>query len=144
MVKAPPFAVPELGSCASSGRAWRLRAARRSQGEARPLGSRPLPRVLKCAASKAAGSTAFDHPGILVTALADVNLRSSTGATPLHVAVQGNRAEAVGVLLSHGADRAIKCDGRTPLQLAVTLGHSGCEKSARKFEADQAARWIDG
>ena len=39
---APPLAVPELGSCASSGRAWRL-TAWHSQGEARPLGSQPLP-----------------------------------------------------------------------------------------------------
>ena len=28
-----PSAVPQLGSCASSGRAWRLRAARHSEGE---------------------------------------------------------------------------------------------------------------
>ena len=30
---APPLAVPELGSCACSGRAWRLWAARHSQGQ---------------------------------------------------------------------------------------------------------------
>ena len=52
--------VPQLGSCASSGRAWRLRAARHSQGEAGPLGARPLPQALDPAASKAANSTAFD------------------------------------------------------------------------------------
>eukprot|EP00964_Phaeocystis_antarctica_P135047 scaffold99396_cov42-Phaeocystis_antarctica.AAC.1 len=35
--------VPQLGSCASSGRTWRLWAARCLQGEARPLGAQPLP-----------------------------------------------------------------------------------------------------
>ena len=39
VVRVPSLAVPQLGSCASSARAWRLRAARHSQGEARPLGS---------------------------------------------------------------------------------------------------------
>ena len=56
-----PLAVPQLGACASSGRAWRLWAARLSQEEAGPLGVHPLPRVLELAASKAADSTAFDH-----------------------------------------------------------------------------------
>ena len=60
MVKVPPpLTGPQLGSCASSGRAWRLRATRHSQGEAGPLGAQPLPRVLEPAASKAADSTAF-------------------------------------------------------------------------------------
>ena len=38
-VKVPLLAEPQLGSCASSGRAWRLRAARHSQEEAGPLGA---------------------------------------------------------------------------------------------------------
>ena len=54
MVKAPALAAPQLGSCASSGRAWRLWAARHSQEEAGPLGAQPVPRVLELAASKAA------------------------------------------------------------------------------------------
>ena len=57
---APSAAAPEVGSCASSGRAWQLRQARHSQAEAGPLGSRPLPRVLELAASKAAELAAFD------------------------------------------------------------------------------------
>ena len=57
------LAVPQLGSCASSGRAWRLWAARHSQEEAGPLGARPLPSVLEPAASEAAQLTAFDHVG---------------------------------------------------------------------------------
>ena len=63
MVKSAVWAVPQLGCCASSGRAWRLWTARHSQGEADPLGAQPLPRVLEPAASKAADSPAFDHPG---------------------------------------------------------------------------------
>ena len=59
MLKLPPSAVPEIGSCASSlsGRAWRLRAARHSQGGPRPLGSRPRPQLLERAASKVAPFT---------------------------------------------------------------------------------------
>ena len=49
----PALAVLQLGSCASSGRAWRLRAARHSQEEAGPLRAQPPPRVLEPAASKA-------------------------------------------------------------------------------------------
>ena len=43
MGKALPSAAPQLTPCASSGRAWRLWAARHSQSEARPLGARPPP-----------------------------------------------------------------------------------------------------
>eukprot|EP00964_Phaeocystis_antarctica_P137305 scaffold101818_cov45-Phaeocystis_antarctica.AAC.1 len=57
------LAVPQLGPCASSGRPLRLWAARHSQGEAGPLGTQPLPRVLEPAASKAADFTAFDRTG---------------------------------------------------------------------------------
>eukprot|EP00964_Phaeocystis_antarctica_P095546 scaffold61983_cov72-Phaeocystis_antarctica.AAC.2 len=52
-VKLPPWAAPQLGARASSARAWRLRAARRSQEEAGPLGAQPPPRGLEPAASKA-------------------------------------------------------------------------------------------
>ena len=44
-----PLAGPQLASYASSGRAWRLWAARHSQEEAAPLGAPPLPRVLELA-----------------------------------------------------------------------------------------------
>ena len=63
MVQVLPLGV--IGSCTSSGRAWGLWAARHSQEEADPLGAQPLPRLLERAASKAADSTAFDHPGTL-------------------------------------------------------------------------------
>ena len=55
------MAAPQLGSCASSGRAWWPRAARHSQGGPRPLGSQPRPQLLERAASKAADFTAFDY-----------------------------------------------------------------------------------
>eukprot|EP00964_Phaeocystis_antarctica_P048199 scaffold27896_cov49-Phaeocystis_antarctica.AAC.2 len=58
-----PLAAPQLGSCASSGRAWRLWTARHSDEEASPPGARPLPRVLERAASKVADSTAVDPSG---------------------------------------------------------------------------------
>ena len=54
-----PSAVPQLAPCASSGRAWRLRAAWYSQSKARPRGSPPPPRGLKRASSKVADSTAI-------------------------------------------------------------------------------------
>ena len=63
MFQSGPLAVSKLGSCASSGRAWRLWVARHSQEEPGPLGAQPLPRVLERAASKATGFTAFDHSG---------------------------------------------------------------------------------
>ena len=58
---APPLPAPEHGSCASSARAWRLWAARHSQGGSRPLGPQPPPRGLRLerAASKVADSSAF-------------------------------------------------------------------------------------
>ena len=59
-----PLAVPQLGSCTSSGRAGRLRAARHSQEEAGPLGAPPLPRLLEPAASKAAHSPHISPPSV--------------------------------------------------------------------------------
>ena len=61
------LAAPRLGSCASSGRAWRLWAARHSDEEADPLGARPRPRVLERAACNVADSTACGHPKLMST-----------------------------------------------------------------------------
>ena len=58
--------MPRLGFCASSERAWRLRAARHSQEEAGPLSVQPPPRGLERAASKAAHFTAFGHAGTVI------------------------------------------------------------------------------
>ena len=76
MVKVPALAVPQLGSCAFSERAWQLWAALDSQKEAGPLGAQPLPRVLERAASKAADFTAFDHPGMTTCSTCDCPRRS--------------------------------------------------------------------
>ena len=62
-LQSAPLAVPQLGSCASSGRTWRLWAARHAQEEVGPLGAQPLPRLLEPAAFDAADFIAFDHPG---------------------------------------------------------------------------------
>ena len=77
-----PLAVPQLGSCAFSGRPWRLWTARHSQQEAGPLGAQPLPRVLEQAASKAAQFPAFDHPGAAVDA-APRHVYEACGLHPL-------------------------------------------------------------
>ena len=58
-----PLAVPQLAPCASSGRAWRLWAARHSQSEAQPLGAQPRPQLLERAASNVAHFAAFVHLG---------------------------------------------------------------------------------
>eukprot|EP00964_Phaeocystis_antarctica_P058822 scaffold34897_cov59-Phaeocystis_antarctica.AAC.5 len=58
-------AVPQLGSCASSGHAWRLWAVRHSQGRGRPTGrpatasdvGRGRPKAVKSAALEAARSS---------------------------------------------------------------------------------------
>ena len=94
-----PLAAPQLGACASSGRAWRLRAARHSQEEADPLGSQPLPRVLELATSKAVDTAPFDHPGLAGASLgprAKLAFMASNlpyAATALRIWWAGQRAE---------------------------------------------------
>ena len=77
---------------------------------------------------------------ILADAKANVNQPSTSGLTPMHVAVQGARDEALVALMDHGADRTIKNNGKTPLQLAVSLRHEMCERVLR--QADQQARLL--
>ena len=65
----------------------------------------------------------------VVGSVADINARSdSNGATPMHVAVQGNRDEALSILMMRGCDRTLKYDGKTALQLSVNLKHTACER----------------
>ena len=71
MAKVPTLAAPELDSCTSSERAWRLCAARHSQGEDQPLGAPPRPQLLERAASKVADLTAFDRAGQQPRSLSD-------------------------------------------------------------------------
>ena len=74
--------MPQLGPCASSGRACRLWAARYSQEEAGPLGAQPLPRVLELAASKAADFTAVDHAGMHFSiSVKNINAQAAAGLT---------------------------------------------------------------
>ena len=79
--KVPSLAAPQLASCASSGRAWWLRAARHSQGEAGPLGAQPLPRVLEPSGSRTAHFPAFDHSGAATTARPSVCRASRRAAS---------------------------------------------------------------
>jgi len=58
-----PLAVPQLASCASSGRGRRLWAAWHFENEADPLGAQPL-LGLELAAFEATDFTAFDHLGV--------------------------------------------------------------------------------
>ena len=57
------LAVPQLGSCTSSGSASRLSAARRSQVAVVPQNALPLPWLLELPASKAVDLPAFDRSG---------------------------------------------------------------------------------
>ena len=68
------MAAPQLGSCASPGRAWRLWAARHSQEEAGPLGAQPL----QLAAFKAADAPAVDHSGVRKSVAPDGQLQKSS------------------------------------------------------------------
>lgn len=54
---------------------------------------------------------------------ADVNVRSSLGATPLHKALEGYKMDIVKILLEHGADANVPLlHGRTPLPYAAAQG----------------------
>jgi hypothetical protein len=90
--KVPPLAAPQLGSCASSGRARRLWAAQRSQGRGRSTG-RPAaaptapaaPGARAIPTSKAADFTAVEHAGRSFRERAGsvgVNGEPSTTSTP--------------------------------------------------------------
>jgi hypothetical protein len=134
------WAVPPLASCASSGRAWRLWAARYSQGEASPLGAQPLPRVLKLAASKAAHFPAFDYSGAACAA----GVACAAGAVC--------RAKGRG-LLARFRQRAEHARSRCPI--AAGAGHFAVSRPGGDSLAARSAgpviapvsllwRWQDG
>lgn len=75
---------------------------------------------------------------ILLDGRADINMCSYAGATPMHVAIQGGRDEALETLIARGADRTIKSDGKTVLQLSLSLKHKACERVIRKADAEEA------
>lgn len=57
---------------------------------------------------------------------ADINAGDARMVTPLHVAVRGRNAAAVGLLLKHGADaNALDCGNSSPLRRAVTNTGAG-------------------
>ena len=107
--------MPWLGSCASSGHAWRLRAAQHSQEEASSLSAQPLPRVLERAASQAADSTAFDHPGLGARAISVSTHKRE------HVHLADNRARNA-YIRPHTALRRLAAEqAREVVGLALTL-----------------------
>ena len=78
---------------------------------------------------------------ILLDAGAKINQRSdANGATPLHVAVQGNRDEAVALLLARNADPLARTRDGTAESLARKLGHDQCLKVIRRHREDNEAR----
>jgi hypothetical protein len=77
---------------------------------------------------------------ILIKAKADVNAHRPGGSTPMQIAIQGARHEAVEALIAHNADMSLKKDGKTPLQLALSMGHRECEAVIRRSIADVARK----
>ncbi|EAY21101.1 hypothetical protein TVAG_282710 [Trichomonas vaginalis G3] len=56
---------------------------------------------------------------LLLSNGADVNAKSHTGMTPLHIAAQGGKNELFEILVSNGADiHALNKDKKTPIDLA--------------------------
>ena len=66
-------------------------------------------------------ATAIGTPSIirfLLSKGADVNIDSSCGCRPIHVAAWCDRLEAAKILLENGADQTVKCDGHTVGEIA--------------------------
>jgi ankyrin repeat protein len=89
-------------------------------------------------AAKEALSSVIDP---LVIYGADIEMKSASGETPLHVAAQNNSDEFAAALLSFGAavdeqDRT----GATPLHCAIEKGHFNVAKVLLQDGADQTLR----
>ena len=105
--------VPQLGSWASSGRAWRLWTAQHSDAEAGPLGAQPPPRVLELSASKAADLTAFEPSGR--------DGRALRPRAALHVRVLGGLRGATNTLLTLTLTSSLTLTPTLTLTLTLTL-----------------------
>ena len=114
--------MPQLGSCASSGRAWRLWAARHSQEAANPLRTQPLPRLLElAAASNAADVIALDYAGVLKS------LVFMVGDSAVLVIARGCDRISLPLLEHHCGAAPNTARLGTPAEAAATTGFApGC------------------
>ena len=117
-----PLAVLQLGSYASSGRAWRLWAARHSQEAANPLRTQPLPRLLElAAASNAADVIALDYAGVLKS------LVFMVGDSAVLVIARGCDRISLPLLEHHCGAAPNTARLGTPAEAAATTGFApGC------------------
>ncbi|RFU26523.1 hypothetical protein B7463_g9825, partial [Scytalidium lignicola] len=82
---------------------------------------------------------------LLLDCGAEVDVRSSQGATPLHKALEGGREEIVQILLNAGADaNSPILYGRTPLHFAAGLGQIHVASYLLKHGADPKLRDVFG
>ena len=76
----------------------------------------------------------------LIASGADINTRTSSGWTPLHIAAGFNHAVAIAILVRHGADvNTTDGDGDTPLMTAASLGHTDSVQQLLANGADPRA-----
>ncbi|XP_063927995.1 ankyrin repeat domain-containing protein 1-like [Zophobas morio] len=53
----------------------------------------------------------------------DINQQTSSGASPLHLAVKAGNAEMVSALMTFGSDKSLLWEGKTAGRLALELNH---------------------
>lgn len=69
---------------------------------------------------------------LLIERGADVNAVQTAGYRPLHDAAVAGRADLVKILLTAGADPAVRCDrGKTPAEYATERGHDAIAATLR-------------
>lgn len=100
-----------------------------AQVEAMEMGACPSPPLAAANPQQAMWVALFkgdaaELADVLNRCHADVNQRTSDGATPLHVAAKNGRAAQVKTLLAHQADPTAAWCGMTPLYVATSAGHA--------------------